>query len=63
MAAASIKVERVYDPDCPKVDRARERLRPAIARRGQGLRWTEWRSDDSALPGSAILSALREEDP
>jgi hypothetical protein len=47
------KVELVYDPDCPNVDRARERLRQAIGERRQVLHWTEWRSDDPALPDYA----------
>jgi hypothetical protein len=53
MAAATPRVELVYDPDCPNVDRARERLRQAIGERRQGLHWTEWRSDDPALPDYA----------
>jgi len=53
MAAATPKVELVYDPDCPNVDRARERLREAIGELRQGLHWTEWRSDDPALPDYA----------
>jgi len=53
MATATPKVELVYDPDCPNVDRARERLRQAIGARHQALPWTEWRSDDPALPDYA----------
>ena len=53
MAAATPKIELIYDPDCPNVERARERLRQAVAERGQGLGWTEWRSDDPALPDYA----------
>jgi mercuric ion transport protein len=53
MAAATPKVELVYDPDCPNVDRARERLRQAIGEHGEGSPWTEWRSDDPALPDYA----------
>ena len=53
MAAATPKIELIYDPDCPNVERARERLRQAVAERGQGLDWTEWRSDDPALPDYA----------
>ena len=29
------RIELIYDPDCPNVERARERLRHAIAERGQ----------------------------
>jgi len=53
MPAAPPKVELVYDPDCPNVDRARARLRQAIGAPHQGLHWTEWRSDDPALPDYA----------
>ena len=53
MAAATPKIELIYDPDCPNVERARDRLRQAVAERGQGLGWTEWRSDDPALPDYA----------
>jgi hypothetical protein len=37
MAAATPKVELIYDPNCPNVDRARERLRQASGERRQGL--------------------------
>ena len=53
MEAATPKVELVFDPDCPNVNRARERLRQAIGEPHQGLHWTEWRSDDPALPDHA----------
>ena len=53
MAPTTPKVELVYDPDCPNVDRARERLRRAIREGGEALTWTEWRSDDPALPDYA----------
>jgi len=53
MPSAPPKVELVYDPDCPNVDHARERLRQAIAERRQALQWIEWRSDDPALPDYA----------
>jgi hypothetical protein len=35
------------------VEQARERLRQAAAERRQALGWTEWRSDDPALPDYA----------
>ncbi|MDH3655134.1 MAG: hypothetical protein OEN21_12755 [Myxococcales bacterium] len=53
MPAATPKVELIYAPDCPNVDRARERLRQAIGERRQGLHWAEWCSDDPALPDYA----------
>lgn len=48
------KIELIYDADCPNVDRARARLREAIDALGQDLEWTEWVSDDPALPSYAI---------
>ena len=67
MAAATPKVELVHDPDCPNVDRARERFRQAIGKRRQGLHWTEWRRlyDQGngtlypAPPVAVIIAALR----
>jgi hypothetical protein len=53
MPSPTPKVELVYDPDCPNVDHARERLRQAIGERRQGLHWAEWCSDDPALPDYA----------
>ena len=53
METATPKVELVFDPDCPNVDSARERLRQAIGEPHQALHWTEWRSDDPALPDYA----------
>jgi hypothetical protein len=45
--------------DCPNVGRARERLSQAVAERRQGLGWTEWRSDDLALPDYARVHGSR----
>ena len=53
MPAATPKVELVYDPDCPNVDHARERLRQAIDKQRKRLHWAEWCSDDPALPDYA----------
>ena len=53
MEAVTPKVELVFDPDCPNVDRARERLRQAFGEPHQAPHWTEWRSDDPALPDYA----------
>jgi len=69
MAAATPKVELVYDPDCPNVDRARERLRQAIGERGVAADHPAGRScrlyDQGngtlgpAPPFAVIIAALR----
>ena len=53
MPTTTPKIELIYDPDCPNVERARERLSQAVAEHGQALAWTEWRSEDPALPNYA----------
>ena len=53
MPAATPKIELIYDADCPNVERARERLSQAVAEHDHSLDWTEWRSDDPALPDHA----------
>ena len=58
MAAATPKIELIYDPDCPNVERARERLRQAVAECGQGDGTL-----DPSPPVAAILTALREQTP
>ena len=35
MPIATPKIELIYDPDCPNVEQARERLSQAVAERGQ----------------------------
>jgi hypothetical protein len=57
MAAETPKIELIYDADCPNVGRARERLSQAVAERGQGLGWAEWRSDDPTRPAHARTAA------
>ena len=58
MAAATPKVELVHDPDCPNVDRARERFRQAI-----GKRRRLYDQGDGTLhpapPVAVIIAALR----
>ena len=38
MAATTPKIELIYDPDCPNVERARERLSHAVAGRDVAAR-------------------------
>lgn len=38
----NIRVELVYDRDCPNVDRARARIREALTAVRAPLSWTEW---------------------
>ena len=58
MAAATPKIELIYDPDCPNVERARERLSQAVAERGQ-----RDGTLDPSPPVAVILTALREQTP
>ncbi|MCB9760719.1 MAG: hypothetical protein H6739_12830 [Alphaproteobacteria bacterium] len=44
------RVDLVYDPDCPNVDKAREALREAIAALGGVPSWAEWRAGDPDAP-------------
>jgi len=69
MAVTTPKVELVYDPDCPNVDRARERLRQAIGARHvaadhpNGSSCRLYDQGDGTLhpapPVATILAALR----
>ena len=45
-----MKVEFVYDRDCPNVDPTRVRLLEALSAVGLSLRWQEWRRDDEKSP-------------
>lgn len=47
-----IRVELVYDPTCPNVDRAREAIRDALASVGAPLVWREWLREDPTTPVS-----------
>ena len=54
--AEPLRVELVYDPDCPNVDRARAAIRAALASIGAPSVWREWnRSDPATLQ---VLRAL-----
>jgi mercuric ion transport protein len=43
-------IELVFDDDCPNAERARARVREALAAVGMPPGWTEWRADDPAAP-------------
>jgi len=45
-----IKVELIYDPDCPNVSKARAQLLCAFAESGLRPRWSEWDRGDPASP-------------
>jgi len=45
-----LRVELVYDRDCPNVDRARSMLRAALGSVGAEPTWTEWDRTDPRTP-------------
>ena len=73
MAATTPKIELIYDPDCPNVERAREWLSHAVAGRDvaadhpQGSACRLYDQGDGTLdpspPVAAILTALRKRSP
>jgi|ERR1700730_6961466 mercuric ion transport protein len=48
-----MKVEFIYDPDCPNVAEARAQLLRAFAETGITPRWVEWSSDSVEAPAYA----------
>jgi mercuric ion transport protein len=48
-----MKVELIYDPDCPNVAEARAQLLRAFAETGITPRWVEWRRDSAETPACA----------
>ncbi len=44
------RIELVYDPDCPNVDRARSAIRRALRSVGAAANWQEWRRDSAETP-------------
>ena len=46
------RVELVYDPDCPNVERARAVLRAALSEAGIPEKWQEWERGAADTPGS-----------
>jgi hypothetical protein len=52
----ALRLELVYDPDCPNVERARTAIRTALTAIGAPLVWREWdRGDPHTL---AVLRSL-----
>lgn len=45
-----LRIELVYDADCPNVERARAVIRAALEELGADGRWTEWNREDAATP-------------
>lgn len=48
-----MRVELIYDRDCPNVERARSQLREAMEQAGRTPEWTEWDSADPSSPDYA----------
>jgi hypothetical protein len=54
--AEALRLELVYDPNCPNVERARTAIRAALTAVGAPLVWREWdRGDPATL---AVLRSL-----
>lgn len=45
-----MRVELVYDHDCPNAEAARQRLAEALAETGLAPTWIEWERSDPATP-------------
>ena len=48
-----MKVEFIYDPDCPNVAEARAQLLRAFTETGISPRWAEWSRDSAEAPAYA----------
>ena len=48
--SAHPRIEMVYDPTCPNVDRARAAIRGALGALGAPVAWREWDCTDPATP-------------
>ncbi len=46
-----MKVDLIYDADCPNVAAARSQLLAAFARAGRAARWSEWDRGRPDSPG------------
>src|SRR5690349_13657027 len=46
----ALRVELVYDSDCPHVDDARGIIRDALSAVGSRSEWVEWNRDDANTP-------------
>jgi mercuric ion transport protein len=49
-----MKIELVYDSNCPNIERARENLRLAIKQSGMKTGWQEWERSDPDIPGHLV---------
>ncbi len=54
MNSEELKVELIYDADCPNAAEARTRLREVMTALGHPLNWREWDRGDSASPSYAL---------
>jgi mercuric ion transport protein len=53
-----LRIEMVYDPDCPNVDRARAAIRGALEAIGAPVAWREWDRNDPSTPAAlAVLGS------
>ncbi len=48
-----VKIELIFDADCPNVPQAREVLLRALKKLDMDCLWQEWERSDSACPGYA----------
>lgn len=45
-----LRVDLVYDRDCPNVERARSMIRRALVEVGAAVSWREWDREDAGTP-------------
>lgn len=48
----SLRIELVYDHDCPNVDRARAMIHAALEQTGSPATWREWDRADASTPAT-----------
>jgi mercuric ion transport protein len=48
--ASALRVELVYDRDCPNIERARAMIRAALSEVGADIQWTEWDREGAETP-------------
>ena len=46
----NVRVDLIYDRDCPNVEQARSMIRTALSELGATLHWTEWDREDARTP-------------
>ena len=46
----ALRIDMVFDRDCPNVERTRSMIRSALGEVGADVDWTEWDRDDPATP-------------